>query len=106
MVRECHGVEAGDNLWESVLFFCHVVTRLGGRHLRPLSCLDSPDYVTFKTCPEPEFFVRKVVGCPYKLLISFRFRLQKSLQVERGCLAILCQLTLWSYDNSLMCKAL
>lgn len=82
-----HGVEARDNLLGSVLFFCHVVTRLGGRHLHPLSCLDSPDYVTFKTFPEPEFFVRKVVGCPGKLLISFRFRLQKSLQIEAAWLS-------------------
>lgn len=54
MVRECSAMvwRLEDDLWGSVLFFCHVVTRLGGRHLHPLSRLHSPDYVTFKTCPE------------------------------------------------------
>ena len=42
----------------------------GGRHFHPLRHLDSHDYLTFKTCPEPGFFVRKVVGGPSKLLTS------------------------------------
>jgi hypothetical protein len=67
-----------DNLQEPLFFlsFYHVlqVIRLGGggggRHFHPLRHLDSHDYLTFKTCPEPGFFVRKVVGGPSKLLTS------------------------------------